>query len=190
MSKQPTLLSDDEAGELQQAMLKSKDGALRSRYQAVRLYGLGYDGAEIMDITGCSASRLRAWDGIYRDAGLAGLRDQRRGGNRARLSGEQIEQLRGRLETYTPQPVLGAKAVTTTGQFWTGPDLASAVEQWYGVRYQSPTSSRPLFAKCGFRYQKPAAVDKSRKESDVADFTATLKKNRRGNSAVRGDALD
>jgi len=66
-------LSENQVQALQVAYLNCKDGAARTRYQAVRLYGSGYGVAEVVRICGCSLRRLLAWCQTYRSEGIAGL---------------------------------------------------------------------------------------------------------------------
>jgi transposase len=180
MSRERKLLTEREQAELLRAYIGSKDGPLRTRYQAVRLYGMGYAVSEICTITGCSSSRLRAWYAQYQQEGVAGLVDRRVGGNHTYLTARQRAELSERLHQYTPAQLLGSETATADGQFWTVPDLQKVVEQWYGVRYQSLTSYRTLLQACGFSYQKSSAIYKSRNEQDVAEFTATLEKKGAG----------
>ncbi len=90
---------------------------------------------------------------------------------------DQIADLRERLHQHTPQALFGSQAATPDGQFWTVEDLQRAVEHWYGVSYQSRTSCLTLFARCGFIYQRPAWVFKSRREADVMAFEEEVEKN-------------
>ena len=159
------------------AYARCKDGPTRTRYQAVRLYGIGYPVAQIMDITGCSRTSLMEWCAAYRQQGSNALIDKRLGGNRARLTQGQIQDLKGRLHTYAPGDLFGPTAATADGQFWTIPDLQRALEQWYGVRYRSRSSYHRYFDLCGFSYQRPAKVYKSRSQTRVAEFEAQLEKN-------------
>lgn len=170
-------MSESQIGELTRAYAQHKDGPTRARFQAVRLYGLGYPVAQIKDITGCSASRLLEWCAAFCKEGSAALLDQRRGGNRAKLSPAQLADLKDRLRVYTPADLFGAAAATADGQFWSVPDLERALAQWYGVRYQRASSYRRCLAQAGFSYQRPAQVYKSRKESQTLEFEAQLEKN-------------
>lgn len=177
MARRRFQLIQEQVKELTHAYTRCKDGPTRTRYQAVRLYGTGYPVKEVMEITGCSRPTLMEWCRKYRTEGIAALEDQRVGGNRARLFPEQIAQLNTRLHLYTPADLFGRTAATAQGQFWTVPDLRRAIEQWYGVSYQSPTSYLRYFDLCGFSYQRPAGVYKSRSEARVAEFEAQLEKN-------------
>jgi transposase len=177
MAKRKFHLSEHEANALKRAYQQTKDGPTRTRYQAVRMYGLGYAVPEIQEITGCSPSSLMEWCRAYRAQGVAALVDKRHGGNRAKLSLAQIEAVRARLHQYAPRDLVGPGAHTPSGQYWTVEDLAQAVQQWYGVRWDSRTSYHALFARCGFTYQRVEKVYKSRRPAAVDEFEALLEKN-------------
>lgn len=170
-------LNEREAAALQSAYHDSQDGATRTRYQAVRMYGRGYAVAAIMDICGCSQRSLQGWCQHYREEGLSGLLDHRVGGNRARLLALEIEELSQLLHGYTPAQLLGPEQSSGDGQHWRIADLQRVVEQRYGVRYQSLTSYRTLLTRCGFSYQRTTKQYKSRNESKVMDFEEQLEKN-------------
>jgi len=177
MTKRKFELTEAERKELLQAYRTCKDAATRTRYQAVRLYGEGYEVNEIMQITGCSRTSLMEWCRAYREDRSQGLVDKRAGGNRAKLSKLQIEELQHMLHQYTPKGRLGPKARTADGQFWSVEDLVLIVREQYGVAYQSRTSYSQLLHLCGFSYQRTEKVFKSRREGEVADFEEQLEKN-------------
>ena len=175
MAEREFRLTERQAQELFNAFDRCKDGPTRTRYQAVRLYGTGYPVKEVKTITGCSRSSLMNWCRIYRKQGIAGLIDKRNGGNRAKLTATQIEELEQKLKQYTPAQVL--KAQRCTDQHWSVESLSCAVREWYGVSYQSRTSYYTLFDACGFSHQRPAKVYKSRSASKIAEFEEQLEKN-------------
>ncbi len=169
-------LSTSEANALQAAYLHCRDAKTKPRYQAVRLYGLGYPTVEIRDICGCSQTSLMEWSRAYREGGLPALVDHRVGGNRARLTPLQIEAIQTQLHRYTPAQLLGTDACRGDGQFWSVPEVASLLQRDYGVVYQSDTSLRNLLAKCDFSYQKPSKQYKSRNALKVMEFEEQLEK--------------
>jgi putative transposase len=175
MAKRKFILSAEEQKELLRAYRTCKDADTRTRYQAVRLYGTGLSEAEIEQITGCSRTSLLEWCRAYRADPSQGLVDKRVGGNRAKLSSLQVEELQQMLHQYTPKERLGSKAID--GQFWSVADLALVVRERYGVEYQSRTSYVRLLHVCGFSYQKTEKVFKSRSETKVAEFEEQLEKN-------------
>ena len=79
-----------------------------------------------------------------------------------------------RLELYRPPQVFGPDSVG--GEYWSVPDLKRAVKQWYDVSYNSLSSNREIFARCGFSYQRPAQVYRSRSVTKVVEFEAGLEK--------------
>jgi len=177
MSRPRTLLTEEQVTALKAAYLACKDGPTRARFQAVRLYGQGYSVPEIQQICPCSRSSLMGWCHDFHQGGADALRDQRKGGNRAKLTPEQRRSVRERLHRYTPGQLLGEGAATSSGQFWTVPDLARALQQWFGVTFDSPTSYATLLAACGLSYQRARKLYRSRREGQVMDFEERLEKN-------------
>src|SRR5712691_4635144 len=123
MARRKFRLTEAERKELLRAYRVCQDAGTRTRYQAVRLYGEGYPEQEIEQITGCSRTSLMEWCRAYREDHSQGLVDKRVGGNRAKLSKLQIEELQHTLHQYAPKERLGPKASTADGQFWTVADL-------------------------------------------------------------------
>ena len=179
MAKRKFTLTEQEAQALRVRYDQSSKGATRSRYQAVWMYDTGYPVAEIKKLVGCSRSSLMNWCRTYQTAGAAGLEDGRLGGNSAKLSAAQREDLQNRLQSYTPAMLFGPQAATQDGQFWTVADVQRAVETWYGVTYHSPNSYRQLLVRSGFSYQRPAKVFKSQRPSQVAEFEEEFEKSHR-----------
>jgi hypothetical protein len=58
MARRRFQLSEEQTKELTMAYASCKDGPTHTPFQAVRLYGIGYSVAQIMDITGCSSTSL------------------------------------------------------------------------------------------------------------------------------------
>lgn len=177
MGKLRFQLTPEAASALQAAELAEKNGPTRARLQSVRLYGLGFAVEMIHTVTGMSRSRLMECCRAYREGGIAALADHRVGGNNSKLRPAQVAELGKKLHQYTPQSLFGPEAATPTGQFWTLADLKRAIERWYGVVYDSPTSYYTLFERCGFSYQRPDQVFKSRRQADVLDWEDRAEKN-------------
>lgn len=172
MATRQIRLCDEQAAELERAFLQEKDGPTRTRYQAVRLYGIGYRLEEVIAITGCSRTSLFTWCRAYRERGPAALVDKRTGGNSRKLTPKQIKELRARLHRYRPSDLFAKEA----GRYWSVETLRRAVADWYGVKYKQRASYQQVFKRCGFSYQRPAKVYKSRREEDVLDFEQRLEK--------------
>ncbi len=114
------------------------------------------------------------WCRTYRSEDIEGLVDKRVGGNRARLTPGQTQQIKTRLHTYTPSQMFGKEAATPDGQFWTVSDIARGLDRWYGVVYHSLSSYTRLLDLCEFSYQQPQKVYRSRSETKVLEFEAEL----------------
>lgn len=176
MASRKFTISEKQEQTLIQEYHQTKDGPTRTRCQAVRMYGNGYGVAEIVALTGCSRTSLMEWCYAFGEQGIAGLRDKRLGGNRAKLTAEQQEELKVKLNDYTPAQVFGPQAATITGQFWTVEDLHQALLRWYGVEYRGRNSYTELLGQCGFSYQRPAKVYKSHNQEKVAEFDELVEK--------------
>lgn len=176
MSRKRFEISEVQKRALQQAYRQSKDAATRTRYQAVILYSQNYPVTEICQITGCHRNSLMEWCRKYRQQGVSGLQDHRGGPRRAKLSAEQIDELRYKLDMYNPRDLFGPNTHTVSGQHWTVEDLAQAVQCWYGIVWESRSSYHRLLAQCGFSYQRSEKVYKSRREREVVDFEAYVEK--------------
>ena len=136
MAKRKFKITEAEQKDLLKAYQASKDAGTRTRYQAVRLYGEGYAEKEI---EGCSRTSLMERCRAYRADHSQGLVDHRTGGNSAKLSKLQVEELQQKLHQYTPKGMFGRSSSTTNGQFWTVEDLVHVVRKQYGVEYKSHT---------------------------------------------------
>ncbi len=173
MAKRKFTLTDKGLRELQQAYELSRNVGARRRYQAVRLYGEGYPVTEIEKITGCARASLMEWCREYLQNGVQSLVDKRLGGNSAKLTRLEIEDLSYRLREYTPRDLFGSE----TSQYWTVPDLKRAIQKWYAVAFRSPSSYLRMFGLCDFSYQKVEKVYKPRSERKVLDFEEQTEKN-------------
>ena len=171
-------LNESEVRALQVAYETCRNGPVRTRLQAVRLYGTGYPTDEIETITGVGRRVLLRWCGKYRQGGIAALDDQRKGGNHRTLTAEQVAQVRAKLHQYRPVDVLGAGHVATAaGLYWTISDLKQALLLWQNVTYKSDSSYRNLLLACGFSFQRAGKQYRSRSEAKLADFAEQLEKN-------------
>lgn len=177
-NKRKHLLSPEEDRQLLLAFTECKDGEMRTKIQAVRLYGNNIPVAEITNVTGLPRRTINRWYGRYLQLGLGGFVDNRQGGNHQYLTQAQEEDLAVKLNQYRPVDLFGLEEVATAdGLHWCVPDLQKAVQQWYGVTYKTAASCHRLFRICGFSYQRTAKVFRSRSERKVADFEEEVEKN-------------
>jgi transposase len=177
MAKREFQLSEEQQLDLRRAYESTQNAEERRRLQAVRLYGEGRSVSDIQSITGCGYRSLLRWCRDYLACGVAGLKDGRVGGNRAKLTKEQRAEIRQKVNEYRPDQILPPDIRVSQGAFWTVSDLRIAVERWYGVEYHSPTSYITLLHECRFSQQKPAGQYRSRaSEQAIADFEGELEK--------------
>ena len=141
------------------------------------MYGQGYATTEIEHITNCGRGSLMEWVRAYQVGGVQGLLDKRAGGNSAKLTKLEIEDLGLHLHQYTPSQILGNETHSLAGQFWTIEDLQKAINKWYKVEYRSRGALQRLFRVCGFSFHRPERVFKSRREAQVMDFEEQVEKN-------------
>jgi transposase len=177
MAKRKFHLTAEQNQELQAAYHQSKDAGEKMRYQAVRRYGNNCSVEEVLEITGCSRRRLLAWSQAYQGNGIGGLLDGRVGGNSAKLSAEQIEEIQRKLHLYCPNQILKTDEYSGNGEFWGTRDLAILLKCDYQVVYRSANSYRNLLRTCELSRQRPAQQYKSRNELKVATFEEELEKN-------------
>ena len=151
---------------------------MRTKIQAVRLYGNNVPVADITNLTGLPRRTINRWYGRYLQLGLSGFVDNRQGGNHRYLTSEQIGDLSDKLHQYRPIDLFALEDVATAdGLHWCVPDLRQAVKKWYGIEYKRDTSYRHLFKKCGYSYQRTAKVFRSRSALKVAEFEEVVEKN-------------
>jgi transposase len=177
MANRQFTLTKEEEDKIRVAYDQCKDARTSKKLLGLRLYGTGHPADTIIELLGCSRTSLLGWCRQYRDEGLGGLVDKRVGGNHYKLSPRQKAEVATRLHRYRPRQILGEATATASGQHWTAHDLQTAIYQWYGVVYHSPTSYWLLLAECGLSYQRTEKVFKSRSDFKVADFEEQLEKN-------------
>ncbi|HQU41002.1 MAG TPA: helix-turn-helix domain-containing protein [Chitinophagales bacterium] len=176
-NKRKQILTPEADKQLVVAFTTCKDGEMRTRIQAVRLYGNEVPVNEITNLTGLPRRTILRWYGRYRQQGLGGFVDNRQGGNHQYLTDEQIQDLAAKLHQYRPVDLFGQKeAATADGLHWCISDLRRAINHWYGIDYKRNASYRQLFQKCGFSWQRTAKVFRSRSEMKVAEFEEQLEK--------------
>jgi transposase len=170
-------LTVEQEKELEIAYDYCDEANTRTRYQAVRLYGTQYCVEDICQICRCSVRSLLEWCQRYQSEGISGLVDKRSGGNRARLSSAQKEELKQLLHQYRPNQWFSQAECGSNGEFWDIALLAKVVQKKFGVVYKSQTSYRTLFVECEFSYQRTTQQYKAHNEGKVMAFEEQLEKN-------------
>jgi transposase len=177
MSKREFELNEQALTELRLAYDNTEDPKAQRRLQAVRLYGQGRPMDDIAEIVGCDKRSVLRWCARYQAEGVTGLESKWRGGNNAKLTSEQRQEVKEKLHQYRPDQILSPEVRISQGTYWTISDLQLAVHQWYEVSWQSETSYRTLMHDCGFSLQRAEKVYRQRPdERTIADFEAELEK--------------
>lgn len=172
MATREFILNEQATRELERAEQTTRDAAELRRVQAIRLYGTGISIKLITQVTQARERTVRRWVKQYQQAGLMGLRERRAGGNNRKLTREQREALRTKLEQYRPVDLQ-----VSEGQYWTVSALQVVVEAWYGVVYKDRSRYHSLLHESGFSFQRTAKVYRSQPSAAaVAQFEAELEK--------------
>ena len=168
MAKRRFQLSAEEAHQVHKFMDECEDNRLKTRLNAVLLFGTGTPGPEIQTRLRCSRSSIMNWCHVYRSKGIEGLVDRRKGGNRARLLADHVEDLSRLLHSNTPQMFFGQSTTIAQGKVWTVEDLYRVVKYRYGIVYRSRTSYYNLLARLSLNHQKGDYPSQAHRHSHIA----------------------
>lgn len=176
MANRQFTLTTTEVGQLKAAYHQSKDVNYSKKLLAVRLYGTGHSTKSILDLIGCGRTSLMEWVQKYQLNGVAGLKDQRGGGNHYKLTPTEKAAIKSQVHQYSPRQLLGNECATSSGAHWTAVDLKLLIYQKYEVFYKSPASYWALLTECGLSYQRTEKIFKSKSVFKQADFEEQLEK--------------
>ncbi|HVO41912.1 MAG TPA: hypothetical protein VMT34_04780, partial [Aggregatilineales bacterium] len=146
MASRTVNLSEHEISAMQRAEAVTGETRTLKRLPTVRLYGSGPPVPTIQAWVGC---RWRA----YRIKGRSGLQSHWQGNKRRKLSREQRADLKARVRSDRPDPVVSAEGRLSQGQFGTVSDLKIGGQRWYGGTYRRATSYQTLLHECGLSQQ-------------------------------------
>jgi transposase len=120
-----TLREASDRQSLEQLVHQETNAKQRDRYRAVVLATQNLQGDEIAARLGRSPRFVDKWVGRYRKQGLAGLRPRKQPGRKPKLTAEQEQQLKARLDA-------GATAADGLCTL-RGKDLCRLIEKEFGV---------------------------------------------------------
>ncbi len=170
-------LSEEAIRDIEERERETREALELRRLQGVRMDGSGLSMTLIEEVTGAARRTVADWVKAYQKEGVEGLKPSWKGGNHRKLSAEQRVELGQRLQQMTPRQALSAQRQPQTDAFWTVETVATAIEQWYGVRYRSRESYRLVLIEAGFSFQQPEGIYRSRpNEVVIADFEAETEK--------------
>lgn len=116
----------DDVRRLRELVAREADARQRDRYRAVLLVlGEQLEGDEIAERLGRSPRFVDEWAGRYRRGGIDALRPRKQPGRRPKLTAEQEQKLKQRLDAG-PRPDDGVCALR-------GKDVVRIIEQEFGV---------------------------------------------------------
>lgn len=117
----------DDPQRLRELIRVEKDAKQRDRYRAVLLAMEGEEGDQIARCIGRSPRFVDGWVARYRQGGIGAIRTKRYPGRRPKLSPEQQEQLKARLDAG-PRESDGVCA-------FHGRDICRIIREEFGVIY-------------------------------------------------------
>jgi transposase len=133
------------------------------RYRAWELKQKGWTQTQIAEALGVTCGAVSQWFKIVREKGLNGLRSQKGGGPRPRLTEQQLQGLPELLER-------GSEAYGFRGEVWTRARVGAVIKQEYGISYSDRHVGRMLH-KIGWSLQKPVERASQRDEAAIARWS-------------------
>lgn len=116
------------------------------------MYGEGAPLEEVQAQTGYSQTAISKICRKYKKGGVEGLFPTPVQRIHARISLEQVKELRELLRSKTPREVFGPHSYDGRGTYWTIPDLRHLLNERYKVTFKTTSAYRNLFSRCGFVY--------------------------------------
>lgn len=141
-----TVKDHDSIKQLFQLSQSIKDTRWAFRVQAVAMAKQGHSSATIARFTGHSQRGIQRWVGRYNRQGVDGLADRPRVGRPVKLSVDQVEQLRARLDGAAP----GREPTATLY----GRDIQRILREEQGVLY-SLNGVYKLLHRLGYSWLMP-----------------------------------
>ena len=138
-----------ECDQLQQLIRQQTDARQRDRLRAVALARQQLTAPQIAAVLGYSRRAVQGWIERYNSSGIEGLKDRPGRGRGQRLSEEQIEQLRRRLDE-PPRPEDGVCALR-------GKDVRRILQNDFGVLYTLDATYK-LLHRTGYSCLMPRPV--------------------------------
>jgi len=140
-------LTEDQLGELEQAINSSPYPEVRQRAIAVRMLHLGQPPEQVAQTVMVTSNTIYAWHKRWREHGIAGLRDRHRTGRPSKADQAYIHEL-GRLLDSDP----GGLGLSFT--IWTINRLRLYLAEQTGILL-SYTRFRALLSREGYRWKEP-----------------------------------
>jgi len=170
-------LTDEQLGEIEEAINSSPHPEVRQRAIAIRLLHKGYKPDEAAEMVAISANTIWMWHRRWRESGIGGLQDQPRSGRPRKATAEYCRVLE---EALNSDPANYGYSFTV----WTMDRLRAHLEHRTGVRL-SQTRFAMLLEREGYVYRRPKR-DLTPKQNKTAKQQAAelLEELKRGQNVV------
>lgn len=143
--------------------LRSKDyEGLRKR--CIELLAAGHISERVSEMLGCTSGWVAKTKKRYAREGESGFLTKKPGGQKSRLSGEQIQGLLLELEK-------GAVAHGFSGEIWNRKRVAAVILKLFGEKYD-PTHVGRILKKAGWTKQKPQVKARQQQAEAVEKWHA------------------
>jgi len=146
---------------------KTIDSRLKDRIQAVLLRSENKKMSEICRTVHRNEKTVIEWLKIYKDKRLKGLKSNYIGGNRRKLTAEQLKEIELFLNKTSKKNIIRL----------TGKELRLHLKSKYKVEYRSAGSINQIFYKCGFSFRKPEKCYREASEQEKIKWLKEAKKN-------------
>ncbi len=146
---------------------KTADARLKERVQAVLLRNEDKKMSEICQTVHRNEKTVIYWLKIYKSKGLKGLKSNYIGGNRRKLTAEQLKEIELFLNKTSKANI---KKLTSK-------ELRLHLKTKYGVEYRGAGSINQIFYKCGFSFRKPEQCYREASEQEKNKWLKEAKKN-------------
>ena len=141
--------------------LRSKEyDGLRKR--CIELLAAGHISERVSEMLGCTSGWVAKTKKRYAQEGEAGLLTKKPGGQKSRLSEEQVQALLLELKK-------GAVFHGFSGEIWTRKRVAAVILKLFGEKYD-PTQVGRILKKAGWTKQKPQVKARQQKTEAVENW--------------------
>jgi len=146
---------------------KTIDPKFKERIQAVLMRNEGKKMSEICQTVHKNEKTIIDWLKKYKEKGIKGIKSKYIGGNRRKLTEEQLKEIKHFLN----------KTSKSNFKKLTSKELRLYIKTKYNVEYRGAGSVNQIFYKCGFSFRKPEQCYREASEKEQRKWLAEAKKN-------------
>jgi transposase len=153
--------------ELINVFKKTTDPNFKERIQAVLMRNEGKKMFEICQTVHKNEKTVIDWLKKYKDKGIKEIKSNYAGGNRRKLTTEQLKEIERFLNKTSK---IDIKKLTSK-------ELRLHLKTKYNVEYRGAGSINQIFYKCGFSFRKPEQHYREASEKEKQEWLKETKKN-------------